>query len=46
MRIDDFIQFERSQIKTIRGGQLYYDVKGHYKYLTLLELWEYFFNKP
>lgn len=39
--INDFIDFENNQTKTNRGGIVMYDVKGHYKYLSLAELFDY-----
>mgnify|MGYP003591885501 CR=1 FL=1 len=42
---NSFVGFEKSQIKTERGGRTVYDVKGYYKYLTLSELFEYFMNQ-
>ena len=42
---DNFVDFEKSQTKTERGGRTMYDVKGHYKYLTLSDLFEYFMNR-
>lgn len=37
----NFLDFESKQPKSIRGGVEMYDVKSHYKYLTLSELFEY-----
>lgn len=39
-----FIDFEKSQTKTLRGGIMMYDVKGHYKYLSAGELFDYYLN--
>lgn len=41
----DFVEFEKQQIKSNRGGVEMYDVKGHYKYLTLSELVDYYFKR-
>jgi hypothetical protein len=40
-QIQKFFEFESSLKKEIRGGIVMYDVKGHYKFLTLPELYEY-----
>jgi hypothetical protein len=40
--LNQYEQFRNSQPTTIRGGVLYYDVKGHYKFLTEAELFEYY----
>ena len=37
----NFLDFVNETPKSIRGGVEMYDVKGHYKYLTLSELFEY-----
>lgn len=37
-----FIEFEKGQKKTVRGGIEMYDVKGEYKYLTFSELFQLF----
>ena len=36
----NFLDFESKQKKSIRGGVKMYDIKGHYKYLTFSELYE------
>lgn len=40
--LENFIEFEKSQKRSIRGNTTMYDVKGHYKYLTLSELFEHY----
>jgi len=42
--IIDFLKFKESIQTTIRGGEVMYDVPGHYKYLEEHELFEYFIN--
>jgi ABC-type phosphate transport system auxiliary subunit len=37
-----FLEFEKNQSKTERGGMILYDIKGHYKYLTFSELLDYY----
>lgn len=37
-QLQSFIDYERTCKKEVRGGQTYYDIHGHYKYLTLIEL--------
>lgn len=39
--LQNFLDFESKQPKSIRSGIEMYDVKGHYKYLTLGELFQY-----
>lgn len=39
--VSSFIEFEKSCKKEIRGGIEMYDVKGHYKWLSLSELFKY-----
>ena len=36
-----FLNWKEHQNKSIRGGKVMYDVKGHYKYLYEHELFEY-----
>ena len=36
-----FMDWKEQQHKSIRGGKVMYDVKGHYKYLYEHELFEY-----
>lgn len=36
-----FLDFESKQSKSIHGGVEMYDIKGHYKYLTFSELFDY-----
>lgn len=36
-----FLDWKEQQHKSIRGGKVMYDVKGHYKYLYEHELFEY-----
>jgi hypothetical protein len=38
-----FLDFRENTPSTIRG-RLMYDVKGHYKYLTEIELFNYYFS--
>jgi len=40
-----FLDFEKSCKKEKRGGIEMYDVKGHYKWMSLTELYEYYFKK-
>lgn len=40
--ISNFITFKENQTQTIRGKKVYYDVKGYYKYLNELELFDYY----
>ena len=37
-----FIDFEKQQIRTVRGNVEMYDIKGCHKYLTLAELFEWY----
>lgn len=39
--VSSFMEFEKSCKKEIRGGTEMYDVKGHYKWLSLSELFKY-----
>ncbi len=39
--ISDFISFEKGCKKELRGGETMYDIKGHYKWLSLSELFQY-----
>lgn len=40
----NFLEFEKSLKKENRGGSIMYDLKGHYKYITEKELFDYFVN--
>lgn len=40
--LNSFLNFKDNQQISIRGGETMYDVKGHYKYLTLSELFYYY----
>ncbi len=37
-----FLDFEKQQVKTVRGSVEMYDVKGCHKYLTFSELFEWY----
>lgn len=39
--LQSFIDYERTCKKDVWGGKTYYDVKGHYKFITLTELFNY-----
>jgi hypothetical protein len=41
-QVQGFLDFERDQKKSIRGGIEMYDVKGCHKYLSLSELLDYY----
>lgn len=43
--IQNFLYYESKQSKSIRGGVEMYDIKGHYKYLTLSELFDYWCSR-
>ena len=43
-KINAFLEFESNQKKSIRGGVEMYDIKGHYKFLSLSELFDYWCN--
>lgn len=43
--IENFIHFERDTKRQLRGGVVMYDVKGHYKWLTLSELFNYWHDQ-
>ena len=45
MIIENFSSFEKEQQKVKRGDIEMYDVKGYYKYLTLGELFVYWYKK-
>ncbi len=40
-QLQNFLDFESKQPKSIRGGVEMYDVKGYYKYINLGELFQY-----
>lgn len=40
--IQSFLDFEKEQKKTLRGNIEMYDIKGHYKYLTFSELFNWY----
>ena len=40
--ITRFLEWKENQKTTIRGNNLYYDVKGYYKYLQENELFDYY----
>ena len=42
--IQNFLDFKSKQKKSIRGGVEIYDIKGHYKYLSLSELFDYWYG--
>lgn len=42
--LNDFIEFEKSCKKELRGEEIMYDIKGQYRYLTLSELFDYYFK--
>jgi len=44
MNFELFIEFEKSCPRENRGGTIMYDVKGHYKWLSLSELFSYWLN--
>jgi hypothetical protein len=43
--LQNFINFESKQSKSIRGGVEMYDIKGYYKYLTFSELFDYWCSR-
>jgi len=38
-----FLEYAKSK-EIIRGGNTYYDIHGYYKYLTISELFDHYFN--
>ena len=42
--IADFIEWKNGLQKEIRGGVLMFDVKGHYKWLSENELFDYYIS--
>ena len=40
--ITTFLEWKENQKTIIRGNELYYDVKGYYKYLQEDELFDYY----
>lgn len=42
--VESFLVWKNQQQKTLRGGVVMYDVKGHYKYLSEDELFAYWAN--
>lgn len=43
--IQSFLEFEKEQKKTMRGNIEMYDIKGHYKYLTYSELFNWYVSR-
>ena len=43
--IQSFLYFEKEQKKTLRGNIEMYDIKGHYKYLTFSELFNWYVSR-
>jgi len=43
-KVKEFIEWRKGIQSEIRGGQLMFDVKGHYKWLTSEELLNYYFK--
>ncbi len=43
--IQSFLEFEKEQKKIIRGNIEMYDIKGHHKYLTLAELFNWYVSR-
>lgn len=43
--IQSFLEFEKEQKKTMRGGIEMYDIKGLHKYLTLSELFNWYVSR-
>lgn len=39
-----FIDFEKTQKRSVISNDVMYDVKGYYKYLTFSELFDYYIN--
>jgi hypothetical protein len=39
--VASFLEWKEQQRKSVRGGKVFYDVHGHYKYLHEHELFEY-----
>ena len=43
--IQSFLDFEKEQKKTLRGNIEMYDIKGHHKYLTFSELFNWYVSR-
>lgn len=43
--IQSFLEFEKQQKKTMRGNIEMYDIKGHHKYLTFSELFNWYVSR-
>lgn len=43
--IQSFLEFEKEQKKTMRGNIEMYDIKGHHKYLTFNELFNWYVSR-
>ncbi len=43
-KLQEFMDFEKGITKTKRGNKTMYDVKGHYKYLSMSGLFDYYIN--
>lgn len=43
--IQSFLEFEKEQKKTMRGNIEMYDIKGHHKYFTFSELFNWYVSR-
>lgn len=43
--IQSFLEFEKEQKKTMRGNIEMYDIKGHHRYLTFSELFNWYVSR-
>ena len=43
--IQSFLEFEKEQKKTMRGNIEMYDIKGHHRYITFSELFNWYVSR-